>query len=197
MSARQLGVIFEAFHEKVTEAISLDEVLRAEFVLAVSALDCYVHDVVRIGMTRALALSSGEPNAYLNFGVSIQFAKRLLRASSARDRVSLLDQEVRRLHGFRTFQNAESISQALSLLGIRGIWDNVGLSLGMPSRDVKTTLDLIVDRRNKIAHEGDIDPSLGIGSKYPIDLPTVRQSVSFLESLVKSIHRAIVAEVTF
>jgi len=197
MSARQLGVIFEAFYEKMTEAIPLDELLRAEIVLAVSALDCYVHDVVRIGMTRALALSSGEPNAYLNFGVSMQFVKRLLRASSPHDRAILLDQEVRRLHGFRSFQNAESISQGLSLLGIRSIWDSVGLALGMPSRDVKTRLDLIVDRRNKIAHEGDIDPSLGIGSKYPIDLPTVRQAVSFLESLVKSIHGAIVAEVSF
>ena len=197
MNARQLGVIFEAFHEKMTKAFSLDEVLRAEIVLAVSALDCYVHDVVRIGMTRALALSSGEPNAYLNFGVSMQFVKRLLRASSPRDRASLLDQEVRRLHGFKTFQNTESISQALSLLGIRGIWDSVGLVLGMPSRDVKTRLALIVDRRNKIVHEGDIDASLGIGSKYPIDLPAVHQAVSFLESLVKSIHRAIVAEVTF
>jgi hypothetical protein len=47
---KQLGVIYLAFADKVTEAISLDELLRAELVLAVGALDCYVHDLVRIGM---------------------------------------------------------------------------------------------------------------------------------------------------
>ena len=64
----------------------------------------------------------------------------------------------------------------------------------MRSGDVKTRLDLVVDRRNKIVHEGDIDPSLGIGTKYPIDLPTVHQAVSFLESLVRGMHRAILAD---
>ena len=194
-SAQQLGVIFQAFHDKVTEAISLDEVLRAEIVLAVSALDCYVHDVVRIGMNKALPLESGEPNAYLNFGVSMQFVKRLLRASSPGDRSTLFDQEVQRLHGFRTFQNADNISQALSLIGIGGVWDKVGIALGMPSTDVKTRLNVIVDRRNKIAHEGDIDPSMGIAAKYPIDFPTVQQAVAFLESLVGSMHKVILAEI--
>lgn len=197
MSAKQLGVIFQAFHNKVTKAVSLDEVLRAEIVFAVSALDCYVHDVVRIGMTKALPLGSGEPNAYMKFGVSMQCVKRLLRASSEGDRTSLLDQEIRRLHGFKTFQNATNISQALALIGIRKIWENVGSRLGMPATDVTTELNLIVDRRNKIAHEGDIDYSMGITSKYPIDLPMVQQAVTFLESLVTNMHAVIVANVSF
>lgn len=45
---KQLGVIYIAFSDKVTEAIKLEELLRAEVLLAVSALDCYVHDIVRI-----------------------------------------------------------------------------------------------------------------------------------------------------
>ena len=196
-SARQLGVIFQAFQDKVTEAISLDELLRAEIVLAVSALDCYVHDVVRIGMSKAFQLASGEPNAYLSFGVSLQFVKRLLRAPSPDEMHNLLDQEVRRLHGYRTFQNADNISQALSLIGIAGIWEKIGVVLGMPTADVKTRLNVIVDRRNKIAHEADIDPSLGIASKYPIDFPNVRQAVTLLESLVRSMHKVILAEIAF
>jgi len=196
-SARQLGVIFGAFQDKVTEAISLDELLRAEIVLAVSALDCYVHDVVRIGMVKALPLASGEPNAYLNFGVSMQFAKRLLQAASLGEKASLLDKEIRRLHGFRTFQNVDNISQALSLIGVADIWNKVGTVLGMPAADVKTRLNVIVDRRNKIAHEGDIDPSMGIAAKYPIDFPTVQQTVAFLDSLVRSMQRVIVDDITF
>ena len=111
-SAKQLGVIHQAFVDKVTGAIRLDELLRAEIVLAVSALDCYVHDVVRIRMTEILALSSGESTAFLNFDVSLAFVKKALRAPSAADQAALFEQEVRRLHGFRTFQRAEKALSA-------------------------------------------------------------------------------------
>jgi len=195
-SARQLGVIYSAFCDRVTEAVQLDELLRAEIVLAVSALDCYVHDVVRIGMARSLCVSSGEPDAYLKFGVSMQFVKHVLRASSANDKATLFDQEVRRLHGFKTFQNADSISQAFSLLGVARLWDKTADGLGIRCPDVKVQLNLVVDRRNKIAHEADIDPSSGVGTKYPIDFPTVQQSVDFLDSLVHQMQTVVLAEVT-
>jgi len=196
-SARQLGIIYSSFCDKVTEVIRLDELLRAELVLVVSALDCYVHDIVRIGMTRALAMSSGEPNSYLSFGVSMMFVKRLLRTSSADDRATLFDQEVRRLHGFKTFQNADKISEAFSLIGVMRLWDRIAVGLGIQPSDVKTRLNLIVDRRNRIAHEGDIDPSSGITSKYPIDFPTVQQSVDWLDSLVHQMQTVVLAEVSF
>lgn len=193
-SARQLGVIFKAFHGKVTEAIPLDELLRAEIVLVVSALDCYVHDVVRQGMVKTLSLTSGESNAYLAFGVSMHFVKRLLRATESGERANLLDHEVRRLHGFKTFQTSDNISKALSLVGITDIWSKVGVLLGIPAIDVKTRLNLIIDRRNKIAHEGDIDHSMGLTIKYPIDFPTIQKVVTFLESLVKNMHNVILTE---
>ena len=196
-SARQLGIVYSAFYDKVTEAIFLEELLRAEMVLAVSALDCYVHDIVRIGMTRAFNASSGEPNAFLEFGVSFSFVKSLLAATSVADKTALVDQEVRRLHGFRTFQVADNISQALSLIGVKSIWDKVGLSLRMSSSDVRTRLNVIIDRRNRIAHEGDIDPAMGIGMKYPIDFTMVKQAVDFLESIVHAIHTTVITEVTF
>ncbi len=186
-SARQLGVIHQAFAEKVTEAEKLDELLRAELVLAVGALDCYVHDVVRIGMTSLFGVASGESNAFRNFGVSLGFAKRIAGCPES-DRSALVEEEIRRVHGFRTFQNADCISQALALLGIQAIWDKVGESMALPTVDVKRRLDIIVDRRNRIAHESDIDPTMGIGTKYPIDYVMIRQSLEFLDRVVRAIH---------
>jgi hypothetical protein len=193
-SVRQLGVIHQAFEHQVTEAVSLDELLRAEIVLAVGALDCYVHDVVRIRMTETLPLASGESDSFLNFGVSLNFVKRVLRVASEADRAVLFEQEVRRLHSFKTFQRPDAISGALSLIGVQSIWTKVGTAMAMTAADVKTELDLVVDRRNRIAHEADIDPSAGFSLKFPIDFPTVKRAVSFLESLVKTMHTVIVSE---
>lgn len=196
-SLKQLGVIYLAFVDKVTQAISLDELLRAEFVLAVGALDCYVHDLVRIGMSGFFKAGKGESNAYLNFVVSLDFMKKLLLASSGTDKLNLFEQEIRRLHAYKTFQMAENISQALSFIGIKAIWDKVGPKLGMNSSDVRIQLDLIVDRRNRIVHESDVDPSLGIGDKYPIDFPLVDRAVGFLNSVTHAIHQIALAEVIF
>lgn len=196
-SAKQLGIIYLAFVDKLTQANSLDELLRAEIVLAVSGLDCYIHDIVRIGMLAAFKAGKGEPNAYLRFGVSLELVKNLLSASTEDEKLSLFEHEIRQLHGFRTFQTADNISQALSLIGIKSIWDKVGDIIGNTSVDVRTRLDLIIGRRNCIAHEGDIDPTLGIGNKYIIDYPLVEKTVEFLERVVGAIHKICKAEVVF
>jgi hypothetical protein len=192
-SAKQLGVVYLAFADKVTEAISLDELLRAEIVLALSAVDCYVHDVVRIGMSRLFFGVAQEPNAFLNGTISLGCAKRVHAAQPA-DRPALVEEEIRRLHGFRTFQSADNISQALALIGIQGIWEKVGGALAMPVADIRRQVDIIVDRRNRIAHEGDIDPTMGVGTKYQIDHAMVAQSVSLLERVTLAIHDVVLVE---
>ena len=67
----------------------------------------------------------------------------------------------------------------------------------MSSSDVRTRLDIIVDRRNRIAHEGDIDPAMGIGTRCPIDFTTTKGAVDFVDAIVRSIHAVALAEVTF
>jgi len=65
--------------------------------------------------------------------------------------------------------------------------------MAISSKDVRTQLNVIVDRRNRIAHEGDIDPTMGIGVKYAIDFPMVsRRLISSIELLTQSIRSSLV-----
>lgn len=193
-NAKQLGLIFLAFNDKVTEVICLDELLRAEIVMAVSALDCYIHDIVRVGMTHTFNSSSNKSKAYLNFGVSLAFMENILRSTDIVDRPTLFDQEIRRLHGYKTFQTSQNISEALSFLGVKAVWDTVGTKLGQSPADVKTKLDIIVDRRNRIAHESDIDPTGGIGTRYPIDFTTVKEAVGFIAAIAHCIQQIVIEQ---
>ena len=61
-------------------------------------------------------------------------------------------------------------------------------NMNMPAKDIKQQLNLIIDRRNKIAHEADIDPSYPIGNRWPIDEQSVNDAIEFLEKVVESIH---------
>lgn len=194
-SARQLGVIYQAFVDRVTKAICLDELLRAELVFAVGALDCFIHDLVRIGMAKMFHPGYRKPNAYLNSVVSLGFVERILEATSVADQLTIFEQEIRRVHGHRSFQRADDISQALSLLGLAAVWEEVGTSLGLSPVSVRLQLNLIVDRRNRIVHESDVDPSLGIGEKYPISYPVVSSVVNFVDLVAHRIHAVAKAQI--
>ncbi|MDT9189107.1 MAG: HEPN domain-containing protein [Limnospira sp. PMC 894.15] len=63
--------------------------------------------------------------------------------------------------------------------------------MGKSAQDIKQQLSAIVDRRNKIAHQADIDPSFGIGNRWLIDDRLVSDCVDFLEQLVETIHQVL------
>jgi hypothetical protein len=69
------------------------------------------------------------------------------------------------------------------------LWDEVAIQMNKSAKDIKQQLNSIVDRRNKIAHEADIDPTFNIGSRWNIDELLVGDAVDFIELLVESIHQ--------
>ena len=50
---RNLGAIYQALSAQTTQALDLSDLLRSELVMAVSALDHYIHELVRLGMLEA------------------------------------------------------------------------------------------------------------------------------------------------
>jgi hypothetical protein len=52
---RYLHALHASFSGRVTAVVGLSDLLRAEVVLAVSALDHYIHELTRVGMLECLA----------------------------------------------------------------------------------------------------------------------------------------------
>ncbi|WP_263975519.1 HEPN domain-containing protein [Leptolyngbya sp. 7M] len=101
---------------------------------------------------------------------------------------SWLEDEIRERLGYQSFQQPDKIADAIRLISDKKLWDAVATRLGKSAKDVKQQLSAIVDRRNKIAHEADIDPTFGIGSRWYIDEALVSDAVDFIEQVVESIH---------
>ena len=49
---RNLGTIYKALNAQTTDILDLSDLLRAELVMAVSAFDHYIHEIVRLGANR-------------------------------------------------------------------------------------------------------------------------------------------------
>lgn len=107
------------------------------------------------------------------------------------NQTSWLEDEVRERLGYQSFQQPDKIADAIRLISDKKLWDEVSAKMGKSAKDIKQQLRAIVDRRNKIAHEADIDPTLGIGNCWYIDEILVNDAVNFIEQVVENIHQVL------
>jgi len=182
---RSLHAIHTVFSRQVTVAVDLSDILRAEVVLAVSALDYFVHELTRLGMLECWSGLRPQTDAFGRFQLPISATANLRNSSIA---AQILDAEIRTKHGFLSFQHPDKIADAIRLFSSVRLWDEVGNMLGRNAKEIKGSLTLIIDRRNKIAHEADIDPSYP-SQRWPIDSGIVESIFIELEAIASAIFK--------
>ena len=186
---RDLGSIYQALNSQTTIALDLSDLLRSELMMAVSALDHYVHELVRIGMLDVYLGNRTPTDAYLRFQIPLGSA---LQATATQDATNpeWLEDRIRIQHGYRSFQTPDNIAEAIRLVSDVQLWNEVAATMATTSQDVREQLRLIVDRRNQIAHEADVDPSYG-GRLWPIDPSLADGTVTFIERIAEAIYAVV------
>ena len=157
---RAVGGLYEAFDQLTTPAVDLTDLLRAQIVMVVSAFDHYIHEITRVGMLEVYDGERPQTNAFLRFQVTMDAAMKGISNSSENQ---WLDAEIRERHGYRAFQHPDNIADAVRLFSSCELWPSVAAQLNLPVQDVKNRLRAIINRRNQIAHEANLNPSyLGV-----------------------------------
>ena len=181
--ARNLVGLSASLSSLTTQAVDTTDLLRAALILSVSALDHFVHEFTRIGMLDVHAQAKPGTPAYVEFKVSLSSAQEALADESS----SWLDREIRKTHGWLSFQHPDKIANAIRLVSTVDLWQAVALRRNEDVKATKAQLGAIVDRRNKIAHEADLDPG-NPGERWPIDRPLVEEAIDFIESTIRAIY---------
>jgi hypothetical protein len=185
---RHIQSLHAAFGALTTSAIDLSDILRTQLVMIVSAMDHYVHEVARIGMLEIIDGRRPSTPSFQRFSISLGTA---LQIPTALDH-SWLDSEIRMRHGHLTFQQPDKIADAIRLISSIELWTEIAQRMAISPQQAKSRLQLIVERRNKIAHEADVDPTYpGSGARWPITPTMVADSTTFIESLCENIHELV------
>lgn len=182
--ARILGGLYLALNSLTTPLVDGSDILRSQIVLSVSALDHYIHDITRVGMLEVFDGKRPPTNAYLKFPVS---TNTLMSSNSGGSGLLLFGEEVRERHGFLSFQQPDKVADAVRLFSSCVLWEEVALKMGKAVNEIKTELQLIVDRRNKIAHEADLNPSFP-GVRWPISVNDANSVTNYIQELCETIH---------
>lgn len=182
---RDFLALYSALNTQLTAAIDLSDILRSALVMAVSALDQFVHELVRLGMLEIWQKKRAETQAFQRFSISLSSARSAATGASSND---WFDYEIRTRHGWQSFQHPDRIADAVRLVSDFVVWKEVASIMGRTIEDVKQQLELIVDRRNKIAHEADLDPTFP-NTRWPIDETLVSDAVIFIERVTETIFQ--------
>lgn len=182
--SRDLVGLYGSLSQQTTTILDVSDLLRAALVLGVSALDYFIHEITRKGMIETFNGLRTETDAYLRFNISMKMANNLVLDPS---NTIWIEDEIRTRHSWLSFQDPDKLADAIRLIHTNPIWSDLSEKLLVDKKILKDRLKLIVERRNKIAHEADMNPT-DPGSKWPISPDMVTESIDYLNLLVVNIY---------
>ena len=158
--ARARALATEA--QTVSSHVLRDDLRRLAIVMAVAALDAYLHRRVYESTTAGKDLPADLSKVRASFLDIADFANASLEARQknppVKDRPwvrvrNLLNDRLLKI----TFQSSQEVADALAMVGITHGWQKIAdeVGVGVTSKFLQDELDAIVHRRNQIVHEGD------------------------------------------
>ena len=191
----------------------LADLLRSELVNLVSAMDRFIHEMVRIGIINSyLGISPQTEKCKtipLRFSTMNKVIECRLRSvpPSCNEEIAeyWINKEVVAILKTMSFQKTDKIKDALSYIWdvshkIQAIIDKMqyafpGTTINDKQKYLEEKVDLIVSRRNQIVHEADYD--ISTHSKQAIDVVWFDDTILFIKEFIYSIYENITGDNSF
>jgi hypothetical protein len=192
-----LAALYAYVVNNVAPVLQPDELLRAEWVVRVSALDLYVHEVVSQCLLQIFQGSRPACPGYSKLQISSDTLMRIHANGPGLVRDTAFDLEIRTKLARVTYQFPDDIADGIRLISPIELWSEIAKHHGaalaqvsMGAAALKGELTQIVNRRNKIVHEGDLQPSIP-----RIPWPISRQDVEHVKATIERVVLGIEAKV--
>ncbi|MGW5880295.1 hypothetical protein ACWFMI_27495 [Nocardiopsis terrae] len=161
-----------------------EDLYRAAWSQAVSALDHWLHEEV---LEHAVALVRSEerplPERLAKLRMPFATVEQMTDNSVGSVFAEFIAEEIRR----DTYQRSKGVSEGLRLithLNAQQIWERIAEGLGVTAAAARDRQDRVVDRRNRIAHQADLDSD---GLRTPMSAAEVEEAVTWIEDVAKRI----------
>lgn len=156
---RNLTSLYEYLELSMQSPFSFDDLLRSQIVYSVSAFDKLVHDVVRLGIMEIFTGGRPPTQKYLDESILISIYNELISATVPPKEYIFEQSIVNKLKTI-SYQDPAKVVEGLSYIwNEKHKWQKIAEKMAIgDDRTARTTLKLIVSRRNEIVHEADIDP---------------------------------------
>lgn len=189
--ARDMMGLASSLTNTMSGVMDLSDIHRAAFVQGVSAFDTFVHEEIRARILDIFASTSVMPTALQRLKVTLASAQ----VATAGQGLAWLETEIREQHSLLSFQKPDKVADGVRLISDVQLWKSLADHLGQGPQNgesgdqiLKRRLTLIVDRRNTIVHESDLDPTPPGDELYPMARVTVEDALTFLDQIARGIQ---------
>lgn len=186
---KELDALFIHLKDNLHLPNDLTDILRAEWVYSVSAMDKLIHELVRIGMIETFQGRRPQTAKFSSFGITTNTLLSNI-SNTGYPPEYWFEQEIIEKHKHLAFQAPEKIADALSLIwNDQHKWQTLAAMLGTNQQTLTTQLKTIVNRRNQIVHEADLDLTTGV--RNSVDKIDIDDVVTFIERLSEAIFNSV------
>ena len=204
--ARSLSTIYINLRDGVhIEDVYNNNLLKAQLVNVVSAFDMFIHGIVKKGVIEIFNKTRKDTPKFQSFSFQAKTILKLLEVMSpgfmpsSSDEIPdvILEKELSDKLSFMSFQSPDKVMDALSLIWgephkmqVLAVDMNIsGCNINEKAHNLKQELTTIIQRRNQIAHEGDINPATQLPRS--IELSDVNKASDFISSLGHAVFRRV------
>ncbi|WP_137154741.1 HEPN domain-containing protein [Rhizobium sp. FKL33] len=188
--ARQLINLYDALCALRRDDPANDDALRSAYFQAVSSFDFFVHEVALIEATHRFQNSIKTRN--------ISLPMEIMTIADAEERIAVASAHIRKSNSYKAFVDPAKLAELLSCYCdkpwqkiIERINEGVENSTQNDEQSIKGQLKSIWKRRNQIAHEADVNPTLAGIRLWPIDKPDTELTIAFIAALGSHIPNVI------
>lgn len=181
----------------------ISDLLRTQLVNSVSALDRFLHEIVRIGILQIYAKRRDFTSKFKGFPLTSKTILKIIELQGTTPHSDdeypeyWINKEVSEYLKTYSFQHPNKIKDALSYIwNEEHKWQVVADRMILPDATIndkqkylQQKIILIVDRRNRIVHEADIDPYTG--ERGYISTTDVDSIVEVVESFGTAVYLSV------
>jgi len=188
------GTLYAYINNNGVAALDPTELLRAEWAMRVSALDLYVHELVAQNLLKIFQGTRPVCPGFSRMQIAADTLLRIRSAGSSTVSDAAFELDVRERLARVTYQAPDDIADGIRLISPIELWNEVAKHHGATGNDVKAkagsiklSLSQIANRRNKIVHEGDLQPGLP-RTEWPISLTDINDVKSGILLVVSAME---------
>ena len=177
----------------------LSELLRNQWMYAVSAMDKFLHEVVRVGYIESYKKIRPQTSKFIGMQLPIPVAEKLILYSNPSYHPTsyletvegLLSEEISRQMHTVALQHPKNINDGLSIVWseahkIQKLATTMGWTMANSEEQLRQKLTLISERRNQIVHQSDMLP--GQHTKQSITRAEVEDVIDIVSKFCKAVY---------
>ncbi|WP_347138967.1 HEPN domain-containing protein [Paracoccus sp. SSK6] len=180
--ARQLIDLYDALTAIRRDNPANDDALRSAYFQAVSSFDFFAHEVALIEAKHRF--QNGSKTRKINLPMEV------MTITDPEERLTAAATHIRQSNSFKAFVDPAKLAELLScycekpwLKIVARINAGRDAADAVTEKDLKGQLKSIWKRRNQIAHEADVNPTLAGITLWPIDKTDTELTITFITML--------------